>query len=510
MVRHLLTLLNKRPLLLVPNSLLSNRQFHATYLQQDLFKKHPYHLFEPLRQYAPVFPMKGSQIQPLYQPSDFYKELKTRILLAKQRIFIAALYIGQSEKELVDTIRQALSQSKQLQVHILIDCLRGTRTSKGESSATLLTSLLQEYPNQVQVSMYHTPDLKGVLKRTLPPRFNESIGLMHLKVYGFDDTVMLSGANLSTDYFTNRQDRYILFHDKQLTNYYQNLLKIVGTLSYQLTDKGYMVMPIATADPVRHSQQYKRQARERLLAFIDRYNDITNKPTIKSTVDDDETNDTVVLPVIQMGPFGIRQDEKVTLSLLEITHRHGISNAESQHHWWTIHLTSGYFNFTDRYKQFILNTQAKFKFLTASPEANGFFNSKGVSRFLPPAYTHIERQFYRQVVKVGKEKLITIEEYKRPGWTYHAKGLWVSFARKTWPSLTMVGSPNFGHRSSQRDLEAQALVVTENKPLQQALFKEVDMLHQYSEPVSKETFQQQDRRVPYGVRVATSIVKTML
>lgn len=93
----------------------------------------------------------------------------------------------------MDTIRQALSQSSQLQVHILIDCLRGTRTSKGQSSATLLASLLRDYPQQVQVSMYHTPDLKGVLKKTLPPRFNESIGLMHLKVYGFDDTVMLSG-----------------------------------------------------------------------------------------------------------------------------------------------------------------------------------------------------------------------------------------------------------------------------------------------------------------------------
>ncbi|CAO3597660.1 unnamed protein product [Absidia cylindrospora] len=367
MLRHTLNSLTRRQSThVLQQRIQSNlvRGLHASCVQLDLFDKQPYHLFKPLQQHAPSFHMNGNQIQPLYQPSDFYKELKARILSSKERIFIAALYIGQSEKELVDTIRQALSQSSQLQVHILIDCLRGTRTSKGQSSATLLAALLRDYPQQVQVSMYHTPDLKGVLKKTLPPRFNESIGLMHLKVYGFDDSVMLSGANLSTDYFTNRQDRYVLFHDKKLTDYYQDLLQVVGSFSYQLTHNEKLIMPDLTADPVHNSRRYKYQARERLLGFMKKYN---TKDNLDSSINNRDKDDTVVLPVIQMGPFGIRQDEKVTLALLEIAHRHGTANSDDRQ-WWTIHLTSGYFNFTDRYKQFILNTQAKFKFLTASPE----------------------------------------------------------------------------------------------------------------------------------------------
>ena len=36
---------------------------------------------------------------------------------------------------------------------------------------------------------------------------NEVVGVNHLKVYLFDDDVILSGANLSNTYFTNRQDR---------------------------------------------------------------------------------------------------------------------------------------------------------------------------------------------------------------------------------------------------------------------------------------------------------------
>ncbi|ORZ03397.1 hypothetical protein BCR43DRAFT_483288 [Syncephalastrum racemosum] len=473
--------------------------------------RHTPEAFQPLYKMAPAFYARGSDIVPLYEPCEFYAELKSRILSAKRRIFLAALYIGHTEKELVETIREALRQSDTLQVEILIDCLRGTRISKaGESSATLLLSLIREFPDQVQVSLYHTPDLTGMLKRALPQRFNEGIGLMHLKLYGFDDTIMLSGANLSTDYFTNRQDRYILF-DKQpdITNYYHGLFNVVRRFSYQLyqaqsqkvSDEktlhpGYtLAMLPGVHDPVRHSRQFRAQARENLLSFIAR-----NTNHERTNVRPEE--DTVVLPVIQMGPFNIRQDELMTLKLLDMANR-----ATEQ---WTIDLTSGYFNFTDKYKAWILRTKAAFRFLTAAPEANGFFNSRGVSRFLPPAYTWIEKQFYKQARRAGRSEDITIKEYSRPGWTYHAKGMWVSLPGENHPTLTMIGSPNFGHRSSERDLEAQAVVITKNDELRSAFKKEIEHLNAYSTLVSTETFAQQDRRVPYGVRVATAMIKTML
>lgn len=93
----------------------------------------------------------------------------------------------------IETLYKALERSKTLKVCILVDCLRGTRVSKGESSATLLLPLVRDFPDQVKVSLYHTPELKGLLKKALPQRFNEGIGLMHMKIYGFDDAIMLSG-----------------------------------------------------------------------------------------------------------------------------------------------------------------------------------------------------------------------------------------------------------------------------------------------------------------------------
>jgi CDP-diacylglycerol--glycerol-3-phosphate 3-phosphatidyltransferase len=56
-------------------------------------------------------------------------------------------------------------------------------------------------------------------------------------------------------------------------------------------------------------------------------------------------------------------------------------------------------------------------------KANGFYNSKGVSKYIPQAYTFLEKQFYSDICHIGKEHLIKIQEYKRPGWTFHAKGV---------------------------------------------------------------------------------------
>jgi CDP-diacylglycerol---glycerol-3-phosphate 3-phosphatidyltransferase len=84
--------------------------------------------------------------------------------------------------------------------------------------------------------MYHTPNFRGLKKRFVPQRFNEGWGLQHIKLYGADDEVILSGANLSRDYFTNRQDRYHAFKSKDITAYYALLHEKLRSISYRLTD----------------------------------------------------------------------------------------------------------------------------------------------------------------------------------------------------------------------------------------------------------------------------------
>lgn len=61
------------------------------------------------------------------------------------------------------------------------------------NSRTMLLPLLQRFPQQMRVSLYHTPDLRGLLRLLVPERFNETIGVQHIKVYLFDNSLIISG-----------------------------------------------------------------------------------------------------------------------------------------------------------------------------------------------------------------------------------------------------------------------------------------------------------------------------
>jgi len=77
---------------------------------------------------------------------------------------------------------------------VLSDALRGTRESPRASCASLLAPLVEEFgEDRVEIRMYHSPILAGWRKKFIPTRLNEGWGLQHMKLYGIDDEVILSG-----------------------------------------------------------------------------------------------------------------------------------------------------------------------------------------------------------------------------------------------------------------------------------------------------------------------------
>jgi CDP-diacylglycerol--glycerol-3-phosphate 3-phosphatidyltransferase len=51
--------------------------------------------------------------------------------------------------------------------------------------------------DRVEIRMYHTPNLTGLRKKYIPKRINEGWGLQHMKLYGMDDEIIISGYGLS-------------------------------------------------------------------------------------------------------------------------------------------------------------------------------------------------------------------------------------------------------------------------------------------------------------------------
>jgi CDP-diacylglycerol--glycerol-3-phosphate 3-phosphatidyltransferase len=154
--------------------------------------------------------------------------------------------------------------------------------------------------------MYHTPKLSGIKKQLIPKRFNEAWGLQHMKLYGFDDEIILSGANLSNDYFTNRQDRYILFRSKALTDYFFQIHAAVSAISFVVepnldTKQGFSLEwkqhPAVVPNPLEDEATFIRIASERLAPLLKPDRQQARELTIVS----DDSPVTYVYPVSQFS-----------------------------------------------------------------------------------------------------------------------------------------------------------------------------------------------------------------
>ena len=107
------------------------------------------------------------------------------------------------------------------------------------------------------------------------------------------------------------------------------------------------------------------------------------------------------------------------------------------------------------------------------------------------------------------------------GWTYHAKGLWITLPKATegengfgqqrdtsavGPSISVIGSSNYTLRSNSLDTEVGAVIVTSDPGLQGRLRREEQNLLKYSSEAGEKELYAPDRRVGIGVRIAMWIV----
>jgi len=459
----------------------------------------------------PMFKASSASIHRIETPRQFYGLLKKKISEAKRRIFLATLYVGKEERELAYFLCRALARNPALQLTLLMDAMRSTRESpKNISSASLLSHLASMFPDQVDIRLYSTPLLRpGSFKsRLLGKRFNEGFGLQHMKIYGFDDDIIMSGANLSRDYFTRRKDRYILIRQHApLADYLHSLILLISRFSYavhfsgdtnvlthckknienlddfssELTqvykspfrltwdggrdlllaeDADGTIVPSGLFPP---SQQYPlrnwaSQAHKDLLDFTERWRQRCRKIQQHHY----EKADTCIVPLLQMGQLNISQETAMIPYLTKFIEALRLRPSKSlqtvARPFTTVDITSGYFTLSSIYRSLVLSDQlhqapadparvpVAFRLVAASPEANGFFGSRGITNRIPAAYTYMEAQFWNEVVKkslnrpvdpthpsmqdvqdpvsTGPISAVELREWRKYGWTYHSKGMY--------------------------------------------------------------------------------------
>ncbi|GAA6064114.1 hypothetical protein JCM10212_002491, partial [Sporobolomyces blumeae] len=412
----------------------SQHKIAADHLRHPAFAD----LEDRLAEELPCFRTRADEcVRVLYEPREFYHTLIDKISNAKRRIFLASLYVGKEETQLVSTLHSALKANPSLRVVILTDYLRSTREHPLPCSASLLASLHAAFPHQVDLRLFHTPALNGWTRKVVPKRFNEGWGLQHMKVYGVDDDVIISGANLSRDYFTNRQDRYISFdHHPPFADFFSSLVDTVSLSSYRVvardTSSEHPEISIEWPDSnpfpcapfdrphlvpsftYETSEAIKRLVREwnakdwtRLASPLPPFSttstttssdsrspipheapSTTTTTTTPSSPDPSnpaslranppspirsrstrslyQSYDTSLTPLLQMAPFSISHETSLVVpSIFRCANQLATAPGGNE---TTIDWTSGYFGLRRSYKELVLETKAKIRIVSASPE----------------------------------------------------------------------------------------------------------------------------------------------
>ncbi|CAA7269527.1 unnamed protein product [Cyclocybe aegerita] len=436
-----------------------------------------------LTKQQPTFQVPPGSIRILTEPPEFYKMLLDMINQAEQRIFLSSLYVGAEEQELIDSLACRLRDKPSLQLNLVLDLNRSTRPGP-DSTAKILLPLLHEFPSRVHISMFRSPSLRGILAKIVPPRFNEGWGTWHAKIYGSDDSVMISGANLNKSYFTNRQDRYVhVADDKALAQYCFDYMQTAAKFSYQLLPAHsvrlaansnnrysytYEDYTLHWPDPDTHPHHFNLVAETEFSTLQRLYREkATLHPVTRITP---QGRNVLLFAIIQAGQFNIREEE----SVFRLLFRHLTRTVTSMRP--LLDLTSGYFSLYAPYQKLILDAaNVDCRIVAAGPKANGFYGSKGISGRIPEGYTLYEQRFMRAVSKAkrlwhgesrgGEGRGVLLGEWEKPGWTYHAKGIWLSPNATSPPVLTLFGSTNLNARSAHIDTELSFLMVVPSEGL---------------------------------------------
>lgn len=320
-------------------------------------------------------------------------------------------------------------------------------------------------------------------------------------------TVGFHRANLSNDYFTDRQDRYHVFSSAEITSYFRTLQATVSTLSFLVVPSpslpaGYTLLWPASNNapsPLSHPSRYISAATTRLAPII----------APSSSRPYPANSDTTVYPLTQLTQLLTPDTSTELPAVTSILHTLAAPSFATSR--WTF--TAGYFNPAPALTRLLLASASHGTVITASQQANGFFGAAGPAGLLPGAYTLYARRFMEAAAAGGRGSAIRLLEWRRGtvgeagGWTYHAKGLWVTMPGQAAPSVSLVGSSNYTRRSYSLDLEANVCVVTRNEGLRERLAEEERWLQGDAREVCSEDFEHVERRVGWRVRVSMWIVK---
>ncbi|MGN0902434.1 MAG: CDP-diacylglycerol--serine O-phosphatidyltransferase [Succinivibrio sp.] len=166
-------------------------------------------------QQLPTIPVDSGSYNILETPNRCHHRILELIKSAKERIMMTALYLQDDEtgREVLNALYEAKEKNPKLYVRVYVDFHRAQRGLIGKGPSLGNSELYYTKAKEAETP----PAIYGV-----PVKRREIFGVMHLKGFVFDDTVLYTGASINDVYMgangRYRLDRYHEIHSKKLAD----------------------------------------------------------------------------------------------------------------------------------------------------------------------------------------------------------------------------------------------------------------------------------------------------
>ncbi|MEY0294991.1 CDP-diacylglycerol--serine O-phosphatidyltransferase [Providencia rettgeri] len=414
----------------------------------------------------PKLSQEIADVKTLYKTEDFRDELLKQISQAQNTIYITALYLEKDDagKDVLHALYAAKQANTSLDIKILVDWHRAQRGRIGAAAnatnADWYYDVAKHYP-EIEIPIYG-----------IPVNTREALGVLHLKGFLFDDTLLYSGASINDVYLQRhnkyRYDRYHLIKNSQLT---ASMKKFIDDTLLQSDAIHLLNTPNRpkTAEFKHLIKQFRLGLRGASYQF-------------SGNASNDELS---VTPFVGLG-------KKNDLNRV-ITHLMGATNNK-------LTICTPYFNLPAvlvRVISRLLRDGKQVEIIIGDKTANDFYippeEPFKIIGALPYLYEINLRRFVSRLQRFIDSQQLTVRLWKDADNTYHLKGMWVD---NHWQLIT---GNNLNPRAWGLDLENAVLIHDPKQQLQEQRNHELECIRTHTKVVSH--FRELDSIQTYPVKV---------
>ncbi len=398
------------------------------------------------------FSVAPDHFEVLQSAERFREYLFDAIKKASARIYLTALYLENDEagRELLTAVYEAKQRNPNLDIVICVDWHRAQRGLIGASQSKGNAAFYQEFAEKYSESI----PVYGI-----PVRNREVFGVLHLKGFIIDDTVIYSGASLNNIYL-HHGDRYRFdrYHTIQHAGLADSMVSFI---------RDDMIAHPAVQD----LSQSHLPSTKSLKTKIKKFRSALGKSSYQVKNETVDEHHVAVTPMIGIGKRNNVLNQKI-LSL--------IAGAEDE-----VVLCTPYFNLPKSVLREIkraIKRGVKVHFVVGDKTANDFFLPED-KPFKPiGGLPYLYEMNLRKFALINEAHIasgrLSIHLWKHDSNSYHLKGLWIDRS-----SMLLTGN-NVNPRAWALDLENGLLIEDPLKHLEEKFALEFENIYQHTQCIS--------------------------